>query len=463
MLHLSIDRKRPLLPNIGLIPNDAGDFRQVLDAHRPERPDAGVRPDVSEVRLQNRTHRLRIKHGRKGRERRIRGEEVKKEPVLREELDEALRIERVAVSMLEHPTNTVAILFAVRIIEERFGPDQRTNLRSPRQFQLRFVNIPEDSRGLKPPARRGPDLLNGDRGQYRVDDLIGQERRHDVRLGHRLDRGVGRAHVPPFNSLRTFTPDQRKSRRAARNPTASHPPYRRNLDRISRRLMYAAASRAIRPAMPPVAAGDDSARFSRPCPVVARVELAPVPAAPVAFVDWVELTPVPAAPVAFVDWVELTPVPAAPVAFVDWVELTPVPAAPVAFVDWVELTPVPAAPVAFVDWVEPWPVPAPPVCCPLDCPEPAPVPAPPVGCPLDCPEPAPVPAPPVGCPLDWPEPAPVPAPPVCCPLDCPEPAAVPAAPVLATLDCPDPAAVPAAPLFATLDCPDPAAVPAAPL
>src|SRR5438067_1924693 len=458
MLHLSIDRKRPLLPNIGLIPNNAGDFRQVFDAHRPERPDAGVRPDVSEVRLQNRTHRLRIKHGRKGRERRIRGEEVKKEPVLREELDEALRIERVAVSMLEHPTNTVAILFAVRIIEERFGPDQRTNLRSPRQFQLRFVNIPEDSRGLKPPARRGPDLLNGDRGQYRVDDLIGQERGHDVRLGHRLDRRVGRAHIPPFNSLRTFTPDQRKSRRAARNPTASHQPYRRNLDRISRRLMYAAASRAIRPAMPPVAAGDDSARFSRPCPVVARVPTcaaaAPAPTSPVvsvtvppppappaptepvvsmtvppAIVDWVELTPVPAAPVAFVDWVELTPVPAAPVAFVDWVELTPVPAAPVAFVDWVELTPVPAAPVAFVDWVEPWPVPAPPVCCPLDCPEPAPVPAPPVGCPLDCPEPAPVPAPPVGCPLDWPEPAPVPAPPVCCPLDCPEPAPVPAAPV----------------------------------
>src|SRR5207249_11606756 len=67
------------------------------------------------------------------------------------------------------------------------------------------------------------------------------------------------------------TPDQRKSRRAARNPTASHPPYRRNLERISRRLTYAAASRAIKPAMPPVAAGDDSARFSRPCPVVARV------------------------------------------------------------------------------------------------------------------------------------------------------------------------------------------------
>src|SRR2546421_206309 len=443
MLHLSIDRKRPLLPNIGLIPNDAGDFRQVLDAHRPERPDAGVRPDVSEVRLQNRTHRLRIKHGRKGRERRIRGEEVKKEPVLREELDEALRIERVAVSMLEHPTNTVAILFAVRIIEERFGPDERTNLRSPRQFQLRFVNIPEASRGLNPPGRRGPDLLNGDRGQYRVDDLIGQERRHDVRLGHRLDRGVGRAHVPPFNSLRTFTPDQRKSRRAARNPTASHPPYRRNLDRISRRLMYAAASRAIRPAMPPVAAGDDSARFSRPCPVVARVPTcaaaAPAPTSPVVSVT----VPPPPAP----------PAPTEPV-----VSMT----VPPAIVDWVELTPVPAAPVAFVDWVEPWPVPAPPVCCPLDCPEPAPVPAPPVGCPLDCPEPAPVPAPPVGCPLDWPEPAPVPAPPVCCPLDCPEPAAVPAAPVLATLDCPDPSAVPAAPLFAPPHWPAPAAVPASP-
>src|SRR5438270_773494 len=388
MLHLSIDRQRPLLPNIGLIPNDAGDFRQVFDAHRPERPDAGVRPDVSEVRLQNRTHRLRIKHGRKCRERRIRGEEVKKEPVLREELDEALRIERVAVSMLEHPTNTVAIHFAVRIIEERFGPDQRTNLRSPRQFQLRFVNIPEDSRGLKPPARRGPDLLNGDRGQYRVDDLIGQERRHDVRLGHRLDRGVGRAHVPPFNSLRTFTPDQRKSRRAARNPTASHPPYRRNLDRISRRLMYAAASRAIRPAMPPVAAGDDSARFSRPCPVVARVPTCAAAA--------------------------------------------PAPTSPVVSVT------VPPPP-AFVAGAEPGPVPAPPVGCPLDCPEPAPVPAPPVGCPLDCPEPAPVPATPVGCPLDWPEPAPVPAPPVCCPLDCPEPAAVPPAPLSATPHPPAPA------------------------
>src|SRR5438477_645748 len=354
-----------------------------------------------------------------------------KEPVHREELDEALRIERVAVSMLEHPTNTVAILFAVRIIEECFGPDQRTNLRSPRQFQLRFVNIPEDSRGLKPPARRGPDLLNGDRGQYRVDDLIGQERRHDVRLGHRLDRRVGRAHVPPFNSLRTFTPDQRKSRRAARNPTASHPPYRRNLDRISRRLMYAAASRAIRPAMPPVAAGDDSARFSRPCPVVARVPTcaaaAPAPTSPVVSVT----VPPPPAP----------PAPTEPV-----VSMT----VPPAIVDWVELTSVPAAPVAFVDWVDAWPVPAPPVCCPLDCPEPAPVPAPPVCCPLDCPEPAPVPAPPVCCPLDCPEPAPVPAPPVCCPLDWPEPAPVPAAPVCSPLGCPEPAAVPSAPVLAPL-------------
>src|SRR5438067_1407939 len=403
MLHLSIDRKRPLLPNIGVIPNDAGNFRQVFDPHGPERLDAGVRPDVPEVRLQNRKHRRRIEHGGKGWERRIRGEEVKKEPVLREELDEALRIERIAVPMLEHPTNAVAILLAVRIVEERFGPDQRTNLRSPGQLQLRFVNVPEHSRSFKPPARRGPNLFDSDRRQDRVDDLIGQERRHDVRLGHRLDRGVSRAHIPPFNSLRTFTPDQRKSRRAARNPTASHPPYRRNLDRISRRLMYAAASRAIRPAMPPVAAGDDSARFSRPCPVVARVPTcaaaAPAPTSPVvsvtvppppappaptepvvsmtvppAIVDWVELTPVPAAPVAFVDWVELTPVPAAPVAFVDWVALTPVPAAPVAFVDCVEVPPVPAAPVAFVHWVALTPVPAAPVAF-ADCVDLSPVPA----------------------------------------------------------------------------------------
>src|SRR2546430_1837287 len=420
MLHLSIDRKRPLLPNIGLIPNDAGDFRQVFDAHRPERPDAGVRPDVSKVRLQNRTHRVRIKHGRKGRERRIRGEEVKKEPVLREELDEALRIERVAVSMLEHPTNTVAILFAVRIIEERFGPDQRANLRSHRPSQLRFVSIPEDSRGLKPPARRGPDLLNGDRGQYRVDDLIGQERRHDVRLGHRLDRRVGRAHIPPFNSLRTFTPDQRKSRRAARNPTASHQPYRRNLDRISRRLMYAAASRAIRPAMPPVAAGDDSARFSRPCPVVARVPTcaaaAPAPTSPVVSVT---VPPPPAPPAPTEPVVSMT----VPPAIVDWVELTPVPAAPVAFVDWVELTPVPAAPVA----------------SPAAARARAAAPAPAVSSPLARRGPAPPPAPPAGSPLDPPPPRAGPAPPVSGALAPRDPAGVPAAPLFATLDCPDPA------------------------
>src|SRR5947208_9243309 len=153
----------------------------------------------------------------------------------------------------------------------------------------------------------------------------------------------------PSTAYALSRPDQRKSRRAARNPTASHPPYRRNLDRISRRLMYAAASRAIRPAMPPVAAGDDSARFSRPCPVVARVPTcaaaAPAPTSPVVSVT---VPPPPAPPAPTEPVVSMT----VPPAIVDWVELTPVPAAPVAFVDWVELTPVPAAPVVFVELVD---------------------------------------------------------------------------------------------------------------
>jgi len=63
-------------------------------------------------------------------------------------------------------------------------------------------------------------------------------------------------------------PKEKPSGCAATRRLLIHP-YRRNLERISRRLTYAAASSAIKPARAPVAAGADSARFNRPCPVVA--------------------------------------------------------------------------------------------------------------------------------------------------------------------------------------------------
>src|SRR5207245_1890155 len=182
VLHFSVNRQRTFLANVGFVADDAGDLRQVLDPYRLQGADCRIRAEVLVVRLKDRSHRLHVENGGHRGEGWIRWKEEHEVIPLREKPHVALRIQRVAVAVPEHPGNPVAIVFAVRIVEERLSPDEWFDLNPSGELQLGLVDVPQDARSLEAPARYGSHLLHAPAGQGRADDLAGQDVRPDLPL-----------------------------------------------------------------------------------------------------------------------------------------------------------------------------------------------------------------------------------------------------------------------------------------
>ena len=118
--------------------------------------------------------------------------------------------------MSEHPGNPVTIIFAVRIVEEGFGPNEGSDLHPAGNLQFGFVDVPEHPGSLEAPARYCSHLLHLHGRQDRSDDVIGQEVGHDLRLRQRLDFRVGGTHRSAINSLRILhSPKEKPSGCAA--------------------------------------------------------------------------------------------------------------------------------------------------------------------------------------------------------------------------------------------------------
>src|SRR5207248_8432558 len=160
VLHFSVNRERTFLANIRFVADDAGNLRQVLDPYRLQGADCRIGAEILVVRLEDRPHRLRVENGWHRGEGWIRRKEEHEVIAFREKPHMPLRIQRVAIAVPEHPGNPVTIVFAVRVVEERLGPDERSDLHPSGELQLGLVDVPKDPRSFEAPARYGSYLLH---------------------------------------------------------------------------------------------------------------------------------------------------------------------------------------------------------------------------------------------------------------------------------------------------------------
>src|SRR6267143_1261539 len=307
VLDLAVDGQRAIFADVRFILHQPRDLGQVLDPDAFQRPHRGLRPQAGMVRCQHRSHLLRIEHRGQLGEGRILGEEVQAQIEVGKDPRVASRVQGVGI-LAGNPFHPFRVVTKGGVIEDRPGPHQALHRGALRHQQLGFIDIPENPWRFKAAALDSTDLHDLDRREDRTDDLLSQELLDRLRLGERLDRGIGDAHGRLTTSLRQSLVC------LARGKVGRHARHAGDLPVVNDRYLtnrrHNARGRAVR--RPAMATSTPTMRARgpswEPAPVLARV---PAPcaaaccwaAAPLTAAAWAapcEAVVVPAAPLAWV-------------------------------------------------------------------------------------------------------------------------------------------------------------------